>query len=129
MSTQTLPWCFPDLLIECSCCGKGVLEIKCPHSLLNEVPTAKNLPYLQLYNGQTVLKRKLQYFAQVQGQMALTNRNWYHFFIYTQKGQHVGRIHFDPEYWLKLEENLTLFYTMYFAANLVSFPYISKQST
>lgn len=39
----------PDLLIECSCCGKGVLEIKCPYSIANEIPKQKNIHGLELY--------------------------------------------------------------------------------
>ena len=76
----------PDLLIECSCCGKGVLEIKCPYSIVNEEPTPSNLPYLILNNNQVTLKQNDQYYAQVQGQMAITKRSWCHFMVYTQKG-------------------------------------------
>lgn len=28
----------PDGVTECKCCGKGILEIKCPFSLQNEMP-------------------------------------------------------------------------------------------
>ena len=34
----------PDLLLNCECCGDGVLEIKCPYSIANEMPSAANLP-------------------------------------------------------------------------------------
>ena len=57
----------PDLLVEGSCCGAGVLEIKCPYSILNEVPTAKNVPYLKIKDGRIILKKNHAYFAQVQG--------------------------------------------------------------
>ena len=110
----------PDLLVECSCCGQGVLEIKCPYSLLNEVPAANNVPYLELRNGQTVLKKKHSYFAQIQGQMSVTERNWCHFLIYTQKGQHFEKIFFEKEYWFKIENNLILFYIRYFAPILLN---------
>ena len=29
----------PDLIVECSCRGKGVVEIKCPYSIVEESPT------------------------------------------------------------------------------------------
>ena len=31
----------PDLLVECSCCGKGILEVKCPFCIANDIPTLK----------------------------------------------------------------------------------------
>ena len=86
---------------------------------MNEVPAPNNVPYLELRDGQTVLKKK--HFAQIQGQMAVTERNWYHFLIYTQKGQHIGKIYFEKEYWCKIENNLTLFYIRYFVPNRVKY--------
>ena len=37
----------PDAVVSCSCCGKGVLEIKCPYSIANQVPPESNLTYLR----------------------------------------------------------------------------------
>ena len=48
----------PDLLIECTCCGEGLLEIKCPYSIANECPTIENLPYLVTTNDKMVLEKK-----------------------------------------------------------------------
>lgn len=44
--TKPYPGASPDLLIECSCCGKGVLEIKCPYSIANAIPSPQNLSFL-----------------------------------------------------------------------------------
>ena len=33
----------PDLFVECSCCGKGILEVKCPFFIANDIPTDLNL--------------------------------------------------------------------------------------
>ena len=27
----------PDAVVSCSCCGKGVLESKCPYSIANQI--------------------------------------------------------------------------------------------
>ena len=32
-----------DVVVSCSCCGKGVLEIKCPYSIANQIPSESNL--------------------------------------------------------------------------------------
>ena len=71
----------PDLLLECSCCGKGVLEIKCPYSIVNEIPSPDNLPYLVSSDGSVTLKENHAYFAQIQGQMAVIKRTWCYFFF------------------------------------------------
>ena len=46
----------PDLIVECSCCGKGVVEIKRPYSVVDESPTPGNLSYLIYSTGQVTLK-------------------------------------------------------------------------
>ena len=33
----------PDAVVSCSCCGTGVLEIKCPYSIANLIPSESNL--------------------------------------------------------------------------------------
>lgn len=100
----------PDLMLECSCCGKGVMEIKCPYSIVNEIPPQQNLPYLVNSDGNALLKHNHQYFAQIQGQMAVTGRHWCLFLVYTNKGQYVETIQFNKQYWNRLEQNLTWFY-------------------
>ena len=91
----------PDLIVECSCCGGGVLQIKCPYSIVDENPTPENLSDLIYSNGQVMLKKRRHYFAQIQVQMAITKRKWCHFLVYTQEGMHLETIHFDAEYWQK----------------------------
>lgn len=80
----------PDLLISCSCCGEGLLEVKCPL-----VPECKlcskfctcNLPeYIVYLDGEFKLKQNHSYFVQVQGQLAITGRKWCDFYVYTING-------------------------------------------
>ena len=56
------------------------------------------------------IKPTAQYFAQVQGEMAITKRPLCYFFVYTQKGYHLETIRFNATYWCRLEENLIWFY-------------------
>ena len=56
----------PDGWIECSCCGKNVLEIKCPFSIRDMQPDAA--PFLvKQPDGSIVWDRGHEYFYQVQG--------------------------------------------------------------
>ena len=54
----------PDGLISCSCCGQGVLEIKCPFSIRNASPCTAAYMYLET-TGSGRLKRSHDYHYQV----------------------------------------------------------------
>lgn len=47
----------PDLMVECTCCGKGLVEIKCPYVIRDCKPTLENLPQLEKINDKVQLKR------------------------------------------------------------------------
>ena len=68
----------------------GFVEIKCLYSTRNLTPTeAAHTPgFCCVINdsGDLELKEKHSYYAQVQGQMAIGERPWCDFIIYTQKG-------------------------------------------
>ena len=50
-----------DGLISCSCCGLGVLEIKCPYSAKDTVPTS--VTYIEAIDGGFKLSKKHDYIA------------------------------------------------------------------
>ena len=85
----------------------GFLEVKCPYSHRDRTPAeACGMPGFccQLEtdsNGSQKIKlrRNHPYYAQVQGQMAVGDRPWCDFVIYT-KDVSVERIYFDNDYWL-----------------------------
>ena len=66
------------------------------------------------------LKRSHNYFAQVQGQMAITGRHWCHFVLYTKIGLSVEMILFDENFWnTELLPALEAFYTNCVAPEIV----------
>lgn len=105
----------PDLLVNCSCCGNGLLEVKCP--MIQECENcpgfcycSKNVPdYLIFENGTFRLKQNHLYYAQIQGQLFITDREWCDFFIYTVNGFLMQRILLDQEYCDKMIPNLKYF--------------------
>ncbi|XP_031557010.1 uncharacterized protein LOC116293690 [Actinia tenebrosa] len=109
----------PDLCIDCDCCGSGVAEFKCPYSIAHEKPTEQNLNYLVSNGSGTTLKRKHPYFAQIQGQMALTKKKYCDFFVYTRVGYFQERIHYDPDYWFSFVSSLEYFFHNFLAKELV----------
>ena len=68
-----------------------------------------------------MLKRSHPYYCQVQGQLAIGNRPWCDFIVYTQKGLSIDRVNFDREFWSnKLYPKLIEFYDNCIAPEIVS---------
>ena len=93
----------------------GFLEIKCPfkHRIVTPQEACRDPTFCCTYSStaqHVVLKRSHPYFAQVQGQMAIGNRPWCDFVIYTTKGVDIHRVQFDEDYWKTRLPKLTAFY-------------------
>ena len=67
----------PDGVVQCDCCGCGVLEIKCPYCVRESTPD--EAPYLN--NGK--LSEKHEYYYQVQTQLLVCSANYADFVIAT----------------------------------------------
>ena len=103
----------------------GFIEVRCPHSVRNISPTeactTAGFCCALDTTGQLRLKENHQYYAQVQGQMALVERPWCDFVVFTMKGISVQRIPFNPNFWTdKLLPKLVPFYDNCIAPELVS---------
>ena len=46
-----------DLDVYCDCCGDGFAEFKCPASSKVQIPTAENLSYLEIREGENKAKK------------------------------------------------------------------------
>ena len=65
----------PDGVVNCECCGKGVLEIKCPYSCVTKsfLEAAKDRQFfVESNNGKSSLKRNHAYYYQIQMQLKLS---------------------------------------------------------
>ena len=61
---------FPDGLVECKCCGKGVLEVKCPFCHKENLPKDDETGFCMVKSdGMWSLKRSHAYYYQVQLQL------------------------------------------------------------
>ena len=84
----------------------GLLEIKCPYTWRNHTMEAAcndvNFP-CSMVDGVPKLRTddKQSYYAQIQGQLALSGLPWCDFVIYLSgsRSLSVERISFDPTYW------------------------------
>lgn len=107
----------------------GFLEVKCPYSHRDDTPLEAcsdskfccELQYTSSGCASVKLKHSHPYYCQIQGQMAIGNRPWCDFVIYTLKGISVERVHFDSEFWSnKLLPKLIEFYDCCMAPEIVS---------
>lgn len=101
----------PDGVATCDCCGKTLIEIKCPTVKFND------LPYLDSIKK---LKSKSLYYGQVQGQMMVTgvNKTWF-FIFYPDSSSNLQLIKFNDTFSKKLRQNLVQFYELYMAPKLI----------
>lgn len=91
----------PDGLIECDCCGKGVLEVKCPYKYRGlKVENAAKLENRKWYlaydaNEQLIVNKDHPVYSQIQGQMKITERSYGYVIIWTTKNYKAIRVDYD----------------------------------
>ncbi|KAL9967600.1 hypothetical protein ACROYT_G025862 [Oculina patagonica] len=96
----------------------GIAEVKCPYTKFQVTPldasTDEKFFMEQTGVADCKLKEDHPYYAQVQGQMAVTGAQWCDFIVYTSKGIYVQRIPFDPVFWAQLQQKLYSYYFDHF---------------
>ena len=102
----------PDGIIKCSCCGLGLLEIKCPYSKRDVDVSRISDPkfYLKDTASGLELDRNHDYYMQVQGQLFICNYNYCDFVCWSPKGMHIERIQQDPSIFLSIVPKLCKFF-------------------
>ena len=90
----------------------GIIEVKCPSTKSSVTPLdacADPKIFCERVGDQCRLKTNHEYYAQVQGQLAITGAAWCDFVVYTFKGMSIQRITFDQEFWDKSKPQGILF--------------------
>lgn len=106
----------PDAIIECLCCGKGVVEVKCPFKFKDVFPCEikDSAFFLKEHDNDECdgsLRFNHKYFSQVQAQMGICSVQYCDFVCFTNKGLHVERILFDSRYYNSLVEKAYVKFT------------------
>ena len=116
----------PDGFVSCSCCGCGLLEIKCPFKFRDHSPTAEELlsdPSYCLKRitiGEIHLSVSHKYYCQVQGQIVMCDSKHCDFVCWTTKGIFIDRIGRDDHFISDILPDLKLFFTNYVLPELLS---------
>lgn len=77
----------PDGIISCTCCGKGVLEIKCPYSCHNKTFLERmneSSFFLEEHDGKFSLNESHAYYYQVQAQLKFCNVQYCDFVVWRE---------------------------------------------
>lgn len=105
----------PDGIVECDCCGRGCVEVKCPFTFKDIMPChimdkhyCLNHHFGKECDNQ--LKFDHRYFVQVQAQMAVCDLSYCDFVVYTTVGVHIERIFFDLNYFNSMKLKITTFF-------------------
>ncbi|XP_075550050.1 uncharacterized protein LOC142583458 isoform X1 [Dermacentor variabilis] len=104
----------PDAFISCTCCGKGVIEVKCPYPLARRgIQEASNDPnfYLENVNGKLTLKRTHPYYFQVQTQMAVCKTTYCNFVVWTPLSVYIERVAEDNTFLSSMLPSTKKFFT------------------
>lgn len=93
----------------------GIVEIKCPHkassSTVLEAIKNKTIKFLENDKGKIKLKRRDNYYFQIQGQLKITNRKYCYFIVWTPTELIVEKIVRDEKFWQDyMESQLTEFF-------------------
>lgn len=98
----------PDGIIECECCGRGTLEIKCPYTMLRKtergicVANEKIEALLKDTNGEYFLNAEHYYYFQLQMQIIICDVDYSDFFIWKSKNYHIlSRVYRNEDFWLR----------------------------
>ena len=95
-----------------------IIEVKCPSTKSAVTPLeacADPKFFCHRLGEQCCLKTDHEYYAQVQGQLAITGAPWCDFVVYTFKGMSIQRITFDEHFWGNLRQKLeSLFPSFHF---------------
>ena len=122
-----------------NCSSTGCLEIKCVFSIEGESVvhlTPKEIAekygtkfYLHATgkDGQLCLDPEHNYYAQVQGEMAIMGYEWCDFVVFSGGAVHVDRISFDSSFWSEhVLPKLKSFYMEYMAKEILSGKYFCE---
>lgn len=124
----------PDGVIECDCCSKGVVEAKCPFNLrdmkLKTYLKKRTCPLEVVEEDHDFvyeLKKKHEYYYQVQLQIFLCDVQYCDFIVWSAKESAVVRVMKDQEFWDNNYPKTVLFFNKVLLPELLGTFYSTKK--
>ena len=99
-------------IINCNCCGKGVLEVKCPFCIKEGLPGDPDETdfCMTKQNGKWILKRNHAYYYQIQLQLEVCKLSYCDFVVWTEKDVVVERIAADNQFFSNVIDSVQHFF-------------------
>lgn len=115
----------PDGSVSCTCCGMRLLEIKCPYTYKDTNPSliCESDPKFYLkkdQNGELYLDTTHQYYYQVQGQLAICEKQSCDFVVWTQAGMVITSIEYKSTFFTEMLVSLESFFLRYILPELMT---------
>ncbi|CAH1171034.1 unnamed protein product [Phaedon cochleariae] len=104
----------PDGLLD----RDGIIEVKCPHKIRNEIPTYSNMDY---FDEDILMRYTHDVHYQVQGLLEIVNRPWCILVIYTYQGLFIHKIERNREIFKSMLNRLNEFYYYYYLPTLIEY--------
>ena len=106
---------FPDAIIECSCHGRGMVEVKCPYckrgSPMEDTADDPKFCLQKNSDGVLSLKTSHQYYYQVQTQLFVSGLPYCDFVVFSGSNNiFIQRIVPDNEFWEVANDHVRQFY-------------------
>ena len=124
----------PDGVVYCECCGKGLIEIKCPFKYKEYLPTCDTAISDPQYclrkdnSGKISLSVNHKYYSQVQGQLNICNLEYCDFVCWTKRDIFVERIFKQKDYFTDMVPQLKLFFMNYLLPEILTHSHKPSQS-
>jgi len=112
--------------VSCSCCGDGILEIKCPHCAKDTgvlSATEKKHFCIENTDGTHALNRDHQYHYQVQAQLFVTRQKFCDFMVWSTSDFFIQRIFPDADFFTEAVQNVESFYRSAILSELLAKKY------
>ena len=100
----------PDGVVGDTCLVEVKCPMKCLESGMEQLAVTDPNFCLEVFQGELRLKRKHNYFYQIQGQLRVANRASCYFLVWSPTEHHLEVIDFEPDFWEEIEESLEQFY-------------------
>lgn len=122
----------PDGVVSCKCCGKGVLELKCPFSArentIMQYAMADDSSITLPDGGTLHLKRDHSHYYQVQAQMLVCGVTYCDYVVWTEREAFIERIPIDSKFCENLLQTSNSFFRCVLLPEL-QFKYFSNKVT
>lgn len=119
----------PDAIVSCSCCGRGVVEFKCPFLLKDAEEITTKISCLSDADGTLKLQDSHAYYYQIQTQMNVCQVDFCDFVVWGPNVLHIERVRRDDQFCMNIFSCAKQFFRKAILPELFSRYYTRQQGS